>query len=71
MNTTRINTADSYAKWAVVTDSEGTSAEYCITCFDSKSEAMARMNEEGDAGNNAEVMLTRKALEMYPDCIIQ
>lgn len=71
MGTARISTAGSHAKWAVVTESEGTSAEYCITCFGDKSEAIARMNEEGDAGNNAEVMLTAKALKMYPDCIIQ
>jgi hypothetical protein len=69
MSTTRINTADSHGKWAVVTASSA--AEYCITCFDSKKEAIDRMNEEGDAGNNAEVMLTTKALKMYQDCIIQ
>ena len=70
MSTTRINTVDSHGKWAVVTEIQGTTAKYCITCFDSKKEAIEQMNEEGDAGNNAEVMLTSKALEMYPDCII-
>lgn len=71
MTTARINTADSYEPWAVVTASQGTSAEYCISCYATKKEAIARMNEEGDAGNNAEVMRTAKALEMYPDCVIQ
>jgi hypothetical protein len=71
MSTTRINTVDSHGKWAVVTESQGTTAEYCITCFDSKKEAIEWMNEEGDAGNDAEVMLTSKALKMYPDCVIQ
>ena len=71
MSTTQINTVASHGKWAVVTESQGTSAAYCITCFDSKKEAIERMNEEGDSGNNAEVMLTSKAMKMYPDCVIQ
>lgn len=58
-------------KWAVVTESQFTTAKHCVTCFDSKKEAIDWMNEEADAGNNAEVMLTSKALEMYPDCVIQ
>lgn len=71
MATTQINTTANHGKWAVVTASLGTSAEYCITCFETKKEAIDRMNEEGDAGNNADVMTTAKAIELHPDHIIQ
>ena len=71
MTTTRINTVDNHGKWAVVTESHGTSATYCISTFETKKEAQEAMNWEVERGNNAEVMLSSKAIRMYPDCVIQ
>lgn len=63
--------AHASGEWAVVTESQGTTAKYCLSIFDSRREAIDRMNEIGDSGENAEVMKTEKAMRMYTDCVVE
>ena len=71
MSTVRLHTVENHGKWAVVTESQGTTAKYCVTCFGTRSEAIEWANDESEYGNDAEVMLTSRALEMYSDCVIE